>query len=263
MSTTQNEDIAIWVCPEGTSRDVKEFPVGGREPDVKVCGTHGKPYIRRCPNAECPRPIYHPDDLEKSFHEPCGTKIPWAESRRETAEALMENDPFNSSLLGKHKLSDAEKLIREMKSRGNASRDSGLKTLNVSPGLSQADRDLIVPPSEHRPAGEDRRAEYRTPRKMRFDTTPSNGQAVPEAAAGITWGKLEGEGTTWKDLENTKLVRVQQATPSEARVEETRRWWRGLSATVKWVLGILGAIIAGVAVLLIRTWLIGQGIVRP
>lgn len=45
--------------------------------------------------------------------------------------------------------------------------------------------------------------------------------------------------------------------------EATKRWWKGLSAIGKWVIGIIGAVIAGTAVLLIRTWLITQGIVRP
>jgi Ni/Fe-hydrogenase subunit HybB-like protein len=69
-------------------------------------------------------------------------------------------------------------------------------------------------------------------------------------------------GTTWDDLENTKLVRV-QIGPAVSDTTATKRWWHGLSGLGKWVFGIVSGIIAGVAVLLIRSWLISQGVVAP
>jgi hypothetical protein len=66
-------------------------------------------------------------------------------------------------------------------------------------------------------------------------------------------------GITWDELQNLDRKRVEemQAGPS------ARRWWGGLSGTGKWIAGIVGSIIAGVAVLLIRAWLISSGAVPP
>lgn len=103
MSTVQDSDIAIWVCPHGYSADVLELAVGGPEPKAEGCATHGEPYIKRCPKSDCPSPVYHPSDLDANYHKPCRSQIPWAETRSAAARALMEHDPFNSNLLGTKK----------------------------------------------------------------------------------------------------------------------------------------------------------------
>lgn len=138
----------------------------------------------------------------------------------------MEYEPFKSRLLGTDELATMSyRPLRELS--------------------AQERKDLIVPPSGRLPM-----------ESVRLPAAKAN-------PTGIIWGQLEGMGTTWDDLENTKLVRVQQSSPVAASANATKRWWHGLSGVGKWLVGIVGTIIAGVAVLLIRTWLIGQGIVRP
>ena len=134
MATLRNEDVAIWVCPYGCSADVVEYGASGPLPNAKVCGMHGRPLIRRCPNVECPNPVYHPSDLDQNFHRPCGARIPWADRRRETAEAMLEYDAFISRLIGTGSY-------------------LGNRKPTLIPELTPQERqDLIVPPSDHLPA---------------------------------------------------------------------------------------------------------------
>src|SRR3954466_4728644 len=123
MATTQDKDIAIWVCPHGSSSDVIELPIGVKDPIDRACGMHGEPFIKQCPNQDCSEPTYHPSDLDRRYHH-CGERIPWADSRSKTAKALLEYDTFNSRYVGRE-----------------------------YPDLTSGERqDLIVAPSERRPA---------------------------------------------------------------------------------------------------------------
>jgi len=178
MSTVQDVEVAIWVCPEGTSADVVEFPVGTTPPNVAGCGTHGHAFIKRCPSADCPDPAYHWSDLDRKFHQPCRTKIPWADSREETARALMEYDNYHSALVG-----------YEAKPKPGA------------------------PPKSKQPLGQDemphtktwldRATGERAPRKTRFDTSE-------HPAEGLKWDELKK--TTWDQLERGEVVRVDPPT---------------------------------------------------
>src|SRR5437867_12593360 len=95
----QDKDVTIWVCPHGYPQDIVEFPMGADEPNAKVCGTHGEPFHKRCPNQDCTDPTYHPNDFEQRFHRPCGARIPWADTRRAAPE--VDYEPFNSKHVGR------------------------------------------------------------------------------------------------------------------------------------------------------------------
>ena len=88
MPLLADKDVAIWVCPHGDTNDVLEYPIGQAEPAAAGCGLHGERFYRRCPNEECPHPLYHPSDLDDNFHKPCRMKIPWASGRYEHAQLL-------------------------------------------------------------------------------------------------------------------------------------------------------------------------------
>lgn len=143
MSSATDKDIAIWVCPSGYTHDVLEFPIGSAEPDAKVCGTHGEPFHKRCPNPDCPSPTYHPSDLEQIFHKPCGLKIPWAETRREYAQ--IDYEPFNSTLIGRTFRKPATKAEEFIRERYFPSTEP---VRELTPGERH---DLIVPPSGRLP----------------------------------------------------------------------------------------------------------------
>jgi hypothetical protein len=145
-------------------------------------------------------------------------------------------------------MSEAERFIRDRRSPIHVPRTT------VPGELTPEERqDLITPPSGRLPLEGARLTQTEAA------TVGSERMTEPK---GITWDQLEDMGTTWNDLENARLVRV-QAPPASAPPEATKRWWHGLSGMGKWLVGIFGTIIAGVVVLLIRTWLISQGLVRP
>jgi hypothetical protein len=66
-------------------------------------------------------------------------------------------------------------------------------------------------------------------------------------------------GITWDELENPDRPRVAEMQA----VSSPRQWWRGLSGPGKWIAGIVGSTIAGVAVLLIGAWLVSIGVLPP
>lgn len=143
MSTVQDGEIAIWVCPE--DHEVKEWPFpGGPPPDREICGECGKDYVKRCPNTECPNPIYHWTDHDTKFHA-CRTAIPWAFY----AEQRPQWDwPAHQSLLvGRTTLSHAERFIQDRYFPVNQVKVEIPKELTP-----QERQDLIVPPSERLPA---------------------------------------------------------------------------------------------------------------
>lgn len=153
--------------PEGDPYDVIELAAGGLNPDAKVCGRHGEPYYKECPNADCPHQTYHPSDSYENFHKPCGEKIPWADARN------------GSVIVG---LGYQSQLLREV--------------ARVRELTAAEQQDLIMPPSGRLPA--DR---VRPPKSRQI-------QGQDEMPHAERWQK-----TTWNDLEQGRVVRVEPPPP--------------------------------------------------
>jgi hypothetical protein len=210
MATVQDKDIAIWVCPHGYTHDLIEFPVGSAEPNAKVCGAHGEPYVKRCPNQDCPSPIYHPSDLDENYHKPCGAGIPWANERRANAQALMEHDAFNSTLLGR----DVPELTPEER------------------------QDVITPPSGRLPA---ERVQLPRRKKDPPKVTPTRGTYASDLPD--RWTDLLKQG-------GPPVRKSQQVwTPPPPMKFVKKPWWRRLGAWIvsnAWIvmLSAVGSLIA-------------------
>jgi len=136
MSRYEDNDLAIWVCPE--DHEVREFPLEGPEPDRTICSECGKDYVERCPSLGCPSRTYHWSDHGTKFHK-CREPIPWSWWHDQRAGEWPEH---RSKLRGTRKLSDAEKLIQSMTYRQPAERTPDER------------KELITPPIEHLPKQE-------------------------------------------------------------------------------------------------------------
>jgi hypothetical protein len=261
MSTYQENDVAIWVCPHGNSADVIDFPVGGKDPIEQACATHGEPFLKRCPRAGCPDPIYRVKDLDRQYHH-CGEEIPWADARSETAKAFLEYDMFNSRYLGRVKRADtsaAEEIIR---------------SLSKPPELTPQERqDLIVPPSGRLPAEKVRIAKEKEPPQITAlrGTGPhlSKPDLRPENVEGAIPAELAPRARDmgrFNDREATKELRALEKKwaenakkpPKPARKGEPL-WRKGLSGVGKWIFGISITVVGGAILLVIRAYLKGQG----
>jgi len=216
MATTQDKDVAIWVCPHGSSSDVKEIPEGTEEPVDRVCGSHGEMFIKQCPNPECSEPTYHPSDLDRRYHH-CGEKIPWADSRAETARALMEYDTFNSRYLG-----------REL------------------PELTPEERqDLIVPPSERLPA-----QILRTPTQRKRSDPPSTPVRTTSLNLPDNWTDLLRQSPGSRKVRSTD-VWVPPPMPKLLKTEPTTKWRRFSSGVGSFLFGSLQNFFGGLLLLLV------------
>jgi hypothetical protein len=261
MSTYQEDDVTIWVCPHGNSADVIEFPDGGKEPIDQACASNGEPFIKRCPRAGCPDPTYRVKDLDRRYHH-CGEGIPWADARSESAKALLEYDTFNSRYLGRVKRADtsaAEEIIR-----------SRSKAQELTPRERQ---DLIVPPSGRLPAERVRIANEKEPPRItalrgtgrhlsKPDLPPENVEgAIPAELAprAPDLGRFIDREAT-KELRGLEKKWAENAKkpPKPARKGEPL-WRKGLSGVGKWIFGISITVVGGAILLVIRAYLKGQG----
>jgi hypothetical protein len=236
MSTVQDTDVAVWVCPHGYSVDVLEFAVGGPEPKAEGCPTHGETYIKRCPKSDCPSPIYHLSDLDANYHRPCRTKIPWAEMRSAAARALMEHDPFDSKLLGTKKTDHAfgdfvrkryfpsEKLAEPLTSRELTAEER---------------QDLIVPPSGRLAAESVRMSEPRKVEPPRITPTRGTGGHLSESdvvakprdmSKFIDWEAMK----LMREIEEAKGGQAERETPRAGSPESI-----GLDPALDWRRSIL------------------------
>ncbi|MEK6227566.1 MAG: hypothetical protein AABM40_14895 [Chloroflexota bacterium] len=249
MSTTQDSDIGIWVCPHGYSADVIEYAIGGPEPNAAGCPTHGEEYIKRCTQADCPSPVYHPSDLDASYHTPCRATIPWAETRGAAARALMEHDPFNSKLLGTKKRDfGLEHLVRKRYFGGRSPGESTPAPRDLTPEERQ---DLITPPSERLPAESVR--------------TPEPKEKAPPRITGFrgTGSKLSEPDLVPEDVDAPKPVRKSQQVwkpgPLPRVVGPKQpgwvRLWSGISGFLSQSFAnALGTIIAAAVIVLLAVY---------
>ena len=249
VSTTQDGDIGIWVCPHGYSPDVIEYAIGGPEPKAAGCPSHGEEYIKNCPKPDCPSPIYHPSDLDASYHKPCRTQIPWARIRASTARTLMEHDPFQSKLKGTTKRDFAfEKLLHSR--YGDSERRA--ETAPPARDLTQEERqDLISPPSGRLPAESVRTSE------------PTQNEPPRITAHRGTESKLSEPDLTPKNVDPSRLLRksgqVWKPGPMPRVVKPKRspgaRVWSGVSEFLSQSFAnALGTIIAAVVILFIAVY---------
>lgn len=236
MGTVQEKDIAIWVCPEGSSSDVKEFSAGGKEPEVRACRSHGKPFYKRCPSTNCPHPTYHWSDLDAQFHEPCGTRIPWATMRSETARVLMEHDDYHSALIGRSLPEEA-------------------KEEHLTPPVTPPPGSMYRRPSE---VGMDLLKAYME------GTTEVPEKKPPRVTGPRTTGSdleaVQREVDAWRASQR-KSQQVWQAPPLPKIVKPQRsKWEHFIAGAWSLLFNSLASFIGGLALLLFVIWLAYQGI---
>jgi len=237
MPLLRDEDVAIWVCPHGTTSDVIEYKAQGPLPNAKVCGAHGEAYLRRCPNSECSSPVYHPSDLDENFHKPCGATIPWAEPRRSYSD-LFGYEPLNSRLIG------------------TGSYLGTVKPAIVPELTAQERQDLIAPPSERLPGERVRvpmskqaSGEGEPPREaQRWLEKATEPMKATEPLLGPTYRDLKR--TTWDQLEHGQITRIDPPTPQRLVKFLTDPVYRGMqSAIEKFVMGLVLTALAAAAAL--------------